>query len=286
MKKISNVFGRLSGNGGSNTLTVVPQLEKGHRSADDVTQDVIGRVKSSGFVEDLQNQIDSLQRQLTATREDMTRVTSENKMKTSTINQLKDQLESMDAHAAQSDGARISRSSVRSMRESIKQSSSIILKSPQSPSSSTNLDGVSQTITQARRQSKSKESLKADIAEMQGQLSEMAEMRERMEHIRQQREKKAVQADEYARQLDELMRMIETRNRFGCWLCNHHQNLESSDDESNDNDELNQLREEFIEVNTINQKLCHRIATLEGKTAAHVSTHIHFSLIVRDHQIF
>ena len=117
---------------------------------------------------------------------------------------------------------------------------------------------------------------------MQGQLSEMAEMREKMEFIREQREKKAVQADEYARQLDELMRMIETRNRFGCWLCNHHQNLESSDDESNDNDELNELREEFIEMNKINQKLIQRIAALEGKNAAAVRTHIHFSKVYSD----
>ena len=36
-------------------------------------------------------------------------------------------------------------------------------------------------------------------------------------------------AAEYARQLQEVMEMIQTRNRFGCWLCNKH--AEESDDE-------------------------------------------------------
>ena len=119
MKKLSNVFGRLSNvssrgddnaNGnGSTTLDVVPHLDKGHRSAGDIDDNGIGRVKSASFVEDLQSQIDSLQNQLAAARQDMQRVTAENKSTTSTINNLKDQLERVEGG---SESARISRASL------------------------------------------------------------------------------------------------------------------------------------------------------------------------------
>ena len=54
---------------------------------------------------------------------------------------------------------------------------------------------------------------------------------------------------------------------LGCWLCNYHQNLSSSDEDSDANDELNDLREEFVEVSRMNERLVNRVAALEGGNA-------------------